>query len=105
MFEWNDTIAKMNKNESLKRLLNKLSDKNATVILYNTNISISLHMLIIQNTLNTFIDNYGVDMLHIVTPKGNWDCYLNDYGTFRFNNTKNTVTLLFYDKDSIEIQF
>lgn len=105
MFSWNDTIHKMNKNNSLKNLLNKLKDKNAVVVIYTPIATIGLNQLLNDNALSKFVDNNEISMLHIQTPKGSRDVYLEDYDTYRFNNSKNMLTILFYNKDEVEIYF
>ena len=105
MFSWNDTIHKMNKNNSLKNLLNKLRDKNAVVVIYTPIVTIGLNQLLNDSELSKFVDNNEISMLHIQTSKGSRDVYLNDYDTYRFNNSKNMLTILFYNKDEVEIYF
>lgn len=104
MFSWNDTISKMNKNNSLKGLLKKLKEKNALVLLYTPMVTMGLNQLTSDGDINKFINNNEIAMLHIETAKGKRDVYLNKYDTYRFNNLKNSLSIIMYDSE-IEIYF
>lgn len=104
MFSWNDTISKMNKNNSLKGLLKKLKEKNALVLLYTPMVTMGLNQLTSDDDINKFINNNEIAMLHIETAKSKRDVYLDKYDTYRFNNIKNSLSIIMYDSE-IEVYF
>lgn len=93
-FNWNDTIEKMNKNNSLKSLLRKLMilwAKNGGVkvcLLYSAlnTVGFSDFKTIIE--LEHYIDNINIDMIYIKTNHGEWQVYLDKYDTYRFEYRK-----------------
>lgn len=93
-FNWNDTIAKMNKNNSLKSLLGKLMviwAKNGGVkvcLMYSALNTVGFSDLKSITELEHYIDNINIDMIYIKTNHGEWQVYLDKYDTYRFEDRK-----------------
>lgn len=93
-FNWNDTIAKMNKNNSLKSLLGKLmviwaKDGRVKVcLMYSALNTVGFSDLQNIKELEHYIDNINIDMIYIKTNHGEWQVYLDKYDTYRFEDRK-----------------
>lgn len=93
-FNWNDTIARMNKNNSLKSLLRKLmilwakSDRIKACIMYSALNTVGFSQIKNVHELEHYIDNIIVDMVYIKTNYGEWQVYLDKYDTYRFEDRK-----------------
>lgn len=109
-FEWNDTIAKMNKATSLNKLLLKLRvlwlGGRCNVNLYTPMRTLGMGDFKDEYEMTLFITNciQGIDMMYIRSNFGEWEIYLHNYRTFRFNNnTDNSKTVHIEMFDDSEI--
>lgn len=88
MFSWNDTIQKMNKNNSLKGLLKKLSVKPIQVVLITSENEIDLNCFQNEYQLERFIDTNDIKFLYIRTNISEYNISLEKYDTYSMSNDK-----------------
>lgn len=109
-FAWNDAIATMNKNNSLKSLLGKLMTmwaKDGRVnacLLYSCCNTVGFSDFKSITELEHYIDIVIVDMIYIKTKYGEYQIYLDNYDTYRFEDRKDyklLKILLFGNKEII----
>ena len=91
MFSWNETIQKMNKNNSLKGLLKKLSVRNVQVIILTNNDNIDLSCFQNEYQLERFVDNNNISGLYIRTNISEYEVPLDKYDTYIMSNDKLTI--------------
>lgn len=110
-FEWNDAIAKMNKANSLNRLLLRLRalwcGGRCNVNLYTPMRTLGMIDFANDNEITSFVTSYinGIDMLYIKSNFGEWNIYLDKYSTFRFVNSNDKYTTLYIEMlDDTEIK-
>lgn len=104
-FAWNDTIARMNKNNSLKSLMKKLlplwtkDGKVRACLMYSACSTAGFSDFKSLNDLEHYIDNILIDMVYIKTNYGEWQIYLDKYDTYRFESRKDykLLKIITYD--------
>lgn len=98
-FAWNDTIHRMNKNNSLKSLMGKLLPmwaKDGRVnacIMYSACSTAGFSNFKSIAELEHYIDSIIIDMIYIKTNHGEWQIYLDKYDTYRFEKRKDYTLL------------
>lgn len=106
-FAWNDTIARMNKNNSLKSLMNKLlplwakDGRIKACIMYSACNTVGFSDFKSIADLEHYIDNIIIDMMYIKTNYGEYQIYLDKYDTYRFEDRKDykLLKIIMYDKE------
>lgn len=106
-FAWNDTIARMNKVNSLKSLISKLFPMWATdgrikaCIMYSACNSAGFSNFGSLEQLKHYIENVMIDMIYIKTNYGEYQIYLDKYDTYRFEDRKDhkLLKIIMYDKE------
>ena len=105
--DWNDTIARMNKKDSLKRLMNKMlplwakEGKVKACLMYSACSTAGFSDFKTLAELEHYIDTIIIDMLYIKTSYGEYQIYLDKYDTYRFENRKDYTLLkmIMYDRE------
>lgn len=106
-FAWNDTIACMNKNNSLKSLMRKLlpmwteGGKVRACIMYSACSTAGFSDFRSITDLEHYIDTIIIDMVYIKTNYGEYQIYLDKYDTYRFEDRKDhkILKIIMYDKE------
>ena len=105
-FAWNDTINRMNKNNSLKSLTKKLyplwrKGNIRACLMYSACNTVGFSDFNNEVQIGQYIDSIIIDMLYIKTSFGEWQIYLDKYDTYRFEDRKDYTLLkiIMYDKE------
>lgn len=109
-FAWNDAIARMNKNNSLKSLTKKLypmwrDDRIKACLMYSACNTVGFSDFTTtanaEKQIEKYIDSIIIDMLYIKTNYGEWQIYLDKYDTYRFEDRKDykLLKIVMYDRE------
>lgn len=110
-FTWNETIARMNKNNSLKSLMSKLlplwakDGKVLACIMYSACNTVGFSDFKSLAELEHYIDTIIIDMIYIKTNHGEYQVYIDTYDTYRFEKRKDhTLLKIIRYNDEIDIK-
>ena len=96
-FEWNNAIQRMQRNESMIRLLRKLyplwENGKVIVLMYSTLNTVSFADFNNIEWCVNYFNRIAVDMVYIKTSYGECNVYMNQYETYRFNKERETLTI------------
>lgn len=96
-FEWNNVIQRMQRNESMIRLLRKLyplwQNGKVTVLMYSALNTVSFADFKDIEECANYFNRITVDMVYIKTSYSECNIYMHQYETYRFNKERETLTI------------